>query len=243
MWITPTRQGNSSCTPTAIMLTNYRFVLTQPSLECSRSGHSLADMIEERGRFDDRVVISTCISILKALSETMVEGRGTFPVNLTPASIIFNQNDEIEFAEVDPEITLVSISEVDGNKLTISGSPAYMSPERLTGLSEGSRFGIYTFGTIMYAMLTGHPPYNEGSARDTIDAVKRGPPPRLVQLNPATDSRLIGICEKCMNRWVSCRYASLFDVLSDLERLQAKRSSKGTSGIRDWFCSMLSACL
>ena len=243
MWFNPHRQTASSSTSAAAVESKYKVVLRTPSRKSRPSGYSLADMIRDRKRYNDKLVVNTCIAILNAMFKRVTEGQGMIPDNLTPSGIIFNENGGIEFFESEPQISLVSKSEEDGSRVTISGTPAYMSPESLTGINEGSQFGIYTFGSIMYEMLTGMPPYNEGSPLQTIEAVKCGSPTRTIQLNPTADPRLIGICEKCMNRLMGNRYASLYDVLCDLERLQAGSAQRSPSRIKSWVSSMISACL
>ena len=101
----------------------------------------------------------------------------------------------------------------------ILGTPSYMSPEQAAG-SRGEVCAVsdvYSLGAILYAMLTGRPPFQAVSAVDTVlmvleqDAV----PPRM--LNPRVDSDLEMIALKCLQKPQDLRYSTADDLANDLE--------------------------
>ncbi|MDB5345714.1 MAG: Serine/threonine protein kinaserelated protein [Schlesneria sp.] len=101
----------------------------------------------------------------------------------------------------------------------ILGTPSYMAPEQAAGnrghISTAS--DIYSLGAILYAMLTGRPPFQAESALDTVlmvleqDAV----PPRM--LNPKVDPDLEMIALKCLQKPQDLRYATADALADDLE--------------------------
>ncbi len=106
-----------------------------------------------------------------------------------------------------------------GPTLTIAGdllgTPSFMAPEQASGAVVGPWTDIYSLGAIMYQLLSGSPPFEDTSAWETMQHVIHHPPARL----PGTIPRdLRTICEKCMNKELLRRYASMKLLADDLER-------------------------
>ncbi len=101
----------------------------------------------------------------------------------------------------------------------ILGTPSYMAPEQAAGNrgEVSATSDIYSLGAILYAMLTGRPPFQAESAVDTVlmvleqDAV----PPRM--LNPRVDPDLEMIALKCLQKPQDLRYPNADALAQDLE--------------------------
>ena len=104
----------------------------------------------------------------------------------------------------------------------IVGTPAYMAPEQARGKLEevGSHSDIYSVGAMLYHLITGHAPYEplgeKVAAHVILDAVRKGPPWPLRELEPDVDGELAAICEKAMSREPSARYESMMALGEDL---------------------------
>lgn len=100
----------------------------------------------------------------------------------------------------------------------ILGTPSYMSPEQAAGgrreLSPAS--DVYSLGTILYALITGQPPFQAASAFDIIRLVieQEPAPPRL--LNRRVDRELEMICLKCLQKPADLRYRGADQLEADL---------------------------
>ncbi|MEZ6058874.1 MAG: serine/threonine-protein kinase [Planctomycetaceae bacterium] len=101
----------------------------------------------------------------------------------------------------------------------ILGTPAWMSPEQAAGQTESIDVtsDIYSLGTILYAMLTGRPPFQASSSFDTLLMVMEQDPPAMRVLNPGIDSDLEMIVLKCLQKPQDLRYSSTAALAGDLK--------------------------
>ena len=116
---------------------------------------------------------------------------GVLHRDLKPSNILLDEHDE-------PHVTDFGLAKqiTDAATLTktgaILGTPAYMAPEQAAGArgQVGPASDVYSLGVVLYALLTGRPPFQAASPVDTLLMVlEQDPvPPRL--LNPRADRDL-----------------------------------------------------
>jgi serine/threonine-protein kinase len=100
----------------------------------------------------------------------------------------------------------------------ILGTPAWMSPEQASGQSDSIGVGsdIYSLGAVLFAMLTGRPPFQAASPLDTVLMVLEQDPPSIRMLNRAVDADLEMIVMKCLQKPPDLRYESAAVLANDL---------------------------
>lgn len=100
----------------------------------------------------------------------------------------------------------------------ILGTPAWMSPEQASGQTDSIGVGsdIYSLGAVLFAMLTGRPPFQAASPLDTILMVLEQDPPSIRMLNRAVDADLEMIVLKCLQKPPDLRYESASVLANDL---------------------------
>ena len=95
-----------------------------------------------------------------------------------------------------------------------------MPPEQAAGRTKeiGPSADIYSFGAVLYCLITGRPPFQAATPLDTLlQVVEQDPvPPR--QLNGAIPRDLETICMKCLEKEPTQRYASAQDLADELQR-------------------------
>src|SRR5207247_5445845 len=116
------------------------------------------------------------------------------------------------------------------------GTASYMSPEQARGAKVDHRTDIFSFGILLYELLTGHSPFRGTSRVDTLHAILYDPaPPPPPSIGPATDD-LQRILEKCLAKEPEDRYQGMRDLVVDLRaarrRLDSSQMRKVTSVVR-----------
>lgn len=100
------------------------------------------------------------------------------------------------------------------------GTPAYMPPEQASGDRDKIDHcsDVYSLGAVLYACLTGRPPFQGSSAMATVMAVMKDEPvsPRLLKADVPKDIETI--CLKCLEKDSAGRYQSALDLRDDLGR-------------------------
>lgn len=116
----------------------------------------------------------------------------------------------------------------------VFGTPYYMSPEQAAGQEVDCRADVYSLGVIMYETLTGRRPFEGASYMGVLAAHLFDPPVPPSQVNPVTGDlgALDGITLRCLAKAPENRFASMRELLRELERASAPDSvgARGRAG-------------
>src|SRR5437667_1056730 len=100
---------------------------------------------------------------------------------------------------------------------TILGTMPYMSPEQVRGEVLDARSDIFSFGVVLYEMLSGRQPFASESAAATISAILNEEPPTLLRYAPDLPEELQRIARKCLEKDRERRYQTMRDVAIELD--------------------------
>lgn len=105
----------------------------------------------------------------------------------------------------------------------VFGSPLYMSPEQCQGHKLDSRSDIYSFGCVMYEMLTGVPPLKGDTLVSTVYKHMNEQPKAFAEAAPGINvpADLSAIVMKCLCKSPADRYASCTEIADALSRVTA----------------------
>ncbi|MDQ2871150.1 MAG: serine/threonine protein kinase, partial [Acidobacteriota bacterium] len=117
----------------------------------------------------------------------------------------------------------------------VLGTLGYMSPEQVRGRPADPRSDIFSFGAILYEMLSGRRAFHGDSAADTMSAILREDPPDLSVTNQNVSPGLERVVRHCLEKNPEQRFHSAHDLAFDLESLSgvsAPRAAAGTEAPR-----------
>src|SRR3954470_16603315 len=113
---------------------------------------------------------------------------------------------------------------------TVMGTMGYMSPEQLRGLPVDHRSDIFSFGAILYELLSGKKAFKRDTASDTIAAVLKEEPPELTQSGRNISPALDHIVHHCLEKDRENRFGTAKDVAFALS--EASSPTTLTSGVQ-----------
>jgi len=101
----------------------------------------------------------------------------------------------------------------------VVGTVAYMSPEQTEGRPVDARSDIFSFGVMLYQMLTGQPPFHGGNPLLTIEAIRHGEAPSPSSFNPAVSPELERVVARCLEKDPARRFQNASELKIVLEWL------------------------
>ncbi|MGH9905211.1 MAG: protein kinase domain-containing protein, partial [Pyrinomonadaceae bacterium] len=115
--------------------------------------------------------------------------------------------------------TEIPTRRVETDPGVVMGTVGYMSPEQVRGRSVDQRSDIFSFGAILYEMLSGRRAFHRESTADTISAILKEDPPELSETNHNISPALERLMNHCLEKNPEARFHSARDLAFALEAL------------------------
>ncbi len=164
------------------------------AMECVTGG-TLAERLEREGRLGAGEAARIVREVASALAHA--HRRGVIHRDIKPHNVLL---------EAETGRALVAdfgiARPAEGSDLTVSGmlvgTPAYLSPEQVSGSPPDRRADLYALGVMAYEMLAGEPPFTGPTPTAVLMKRLAGPPPPIERLRPDTPPALRAVIERCL---------------------------------------------
>jgi len=167
--------------------------------------------------------------------------KGIVHRDLKPENILITRSGAAKIADfglaklTDPADTGVSeLPTSDGHRTSagiVMGTVSYMSPEQARGSAVDFRSDQFSFGSILYEMLTGKHAFKRESAPETLSAIIREDPRPIAEFVPESPAPVAWIVERCLAKEPSERFASTRDLARDIASIRQHLSASVTGSI------------
>ncbi len=164
--------------------------------------------------------ITYAIQIGEALQEA--HSKGVVHRDVKTDNIMVNTKNQIKVMDF-------GLAKLKGSlKLTRTsstvGTLAYMAPEQIQGGEVDARSDIFSFGVVLYEMLTGHMPFRGEHEAAMVYSIVNEEPLPIQKYLPDISSELVHILSRALEKDAEDRYQTVHDMVIDLRRLKKETS-------------------
>ena len=179
-------------------------------------GRTLFQILKESGPLSWREVIRVTISICHALKHA--HDRGVIHRDLKPSNLFLTQDDQIKL--VDFGIArLFGATQLTADHAVV-GTADYMAPEQAEGARPTVKSDLYSLGSVMYALLTGHPPFASPSVAQVIHKLKFNQPQPVTEIVADVPMELDYIVRQLLSKKPENRIPTPLAVAHRLQAMQ-----------------------
>ncbi|MBK9529694.1 MAG: serine/threonine-protein kinase [Acidobacteria bacterium] len=199
-------------------------------------GDELRQRLEE-GPIPLRKVTEYAQQIVSGLSAA--HEKGIVHRDLKPENLFITKDDRVKILDFglaklrEPSANIHGSEDATRRAMTdpgvVMGTVGYMSPEQVRGQMTDHRSDIFSFGLILYEMITGRRAFQEESLAETMSAIVKEEPPEITELNPNISPSLERIVRRCLEKKPDRRFQSTADLGFALESLSAPTISSGAN--------------
>ena len=199
-------------------------------------GLDLQQLVKREGAIDFSTVADLIAQGARGLQHA--HSKGVIHRDVKPANLLIDSNGVVKL--LDMGLALVTADDEESltvaNNENVLGTADYLAPEQaLNSHQVDHRADIYGLGCTMYFLLTGKPPFSDGTLAQRIAKHQTEMPTAIRQVRSNCPGELEGICVKMIQKDPMYRYQSAADVAEILEKFVAKvpKGAKVNIGLGD----------
>src|ERR1700689_4575884 len=199
------------------------------------SGEMLKDRISD-GPLSIEAVLELGIEIADALDAA--HAKGIVHRDIKPANIFITDRGHVKIldfglAKLAPAggamnlSAMPTVSELEQltRPGTAIGTISYMSPEQVRGEEMDARTDLFSFGVVLYEMVTGVLPFRGETSGVIAEAILNRTPVAAVRMNPDISPKLEEVINKALEKDRKLRYQNAAEIRPDLQRLKRDSDS------------------
>ncbi len=188
------------------------------------AGETLKRILARESKLPLTTALQLAIEIAEALD--YAHAQGVVHRDIKPANILITQEGRAKIADFGIAKLNLAHFTLPGRVL---GTPAYMAPEQLSGEGVDGRSDLFSLGVILYAIVTGHSPFQGSSATTVCFKVANREPVAASALDMALPPELDSIISRAMAKDPDQRYQSGSELAGDLRQLLQQEAPGTTS--------------
>jgi serine/threonine-protein kinase len=180
-------------------------------------GETLQQRIRIAKKLDWRVAVDLAIQITAALKHA--HDIGVIHRDLKPANLLLYNDDKIKLVDFGIAKILGAVEQTAEG--AVLGTADYMAPEQAYGGKVTQRTDLYALGSVMYAMVTGRPPFTGKSTTDVIRSLERDRPVPLDLVDPDLPMALVELIHNLLEKTPQDRPPTALAVMNRLKAMKA----------------------
>jgi len=175
---------------------------------------TLFKALNERDRIRETVIlaIQICRGLAKAHQADIIHR------DVKPENIVINRDNLVKIMDFGLA-KLTGVSRITRDASTL-GTARYMSPEQIKGEPIDRRSDIWSFGVVLYEMITGDVPFRESYLQALFYAILNDPYPPARPGDGGVPEELGAVVDRCLKKAPEDRYHDLDEVLLELKRIK-----------------------
>jgi len=172
-------------------------------------GQSLQDKLDVNGPLELKETLRIGTQIAAGLAAA--HGHGVVHRDIKPANILLENG--VERVRITDFGLARAVDDVEITKTgEVAGTPQYMSPEQAQGQPVDARSDLFSFGSVLYAMCTGRPPFRAETIIEAIRRVCDDAPRPIWEINPETPEWLTDIIARLLAKRPEDRFQTAAEV-------------------------------